>query len=79
MSEMFINEIITDLSSKIPDEYLKVIQARLIKHCDNYDIQPRETRITQVQRLLGHVNVNTTLIYCKTTDEEVKNSHKKYL
>lgn len=47
MSEMFINEIITDLSSEVPEEYLKVIQARLIKHCNNYDIQPRETRIAK--------------------------------
>lgn len=35
--------------------------------------------IDQVQRFLGHTNVSTTMIYAKTDDSEVKNSHQKYI
>lgn len=34
--------------------------------------------ITQVQRLLGHENINTTMQYVKILDDDVKNSHEKF-
>ena len=38
----------------------------------------RGTPITEVQKILGHVNINTTMIYAKVSDEDVKVSHMKY-
>lgn len=38
----------------------------------------RGTPITEVQKILGHVNINTTMIYAKVADEDVKASHMKY-
>ena len=38
----------------------------------------RGTPITEVQKILGHVNINTTIIYAKVSDEDVKVSHMKY-
>ena len=35
--------------------------------------------ITQVQKMLGHASVNTTQIYAETAQEEVANSHRKYV
>ena len=35
--------------------------------------------ITQVQKMLGHANVNTTQIYAETSQEEIASSHKKYV
>lgn len=35
--------------------------------------------IEQVQHLLGHAKIDTTLEYAMVDDENVKNSHKKYL
>ena len=35
--------------------------------------------ITQVQKMLGHANVNTTQIYAETSQEEIATSHKKYV
>lgn len=35
--------------------------------------------IEQVQHLLGHTKIDTTLEYAMVDDENVKNSHKKYL
>lgn len=38
----------------------------------------RGTPIAEVQKILGHVNINTTMIYAKVSDEDVKVSHMKY-
>lgn len=38
----------------------------------------RGTPITEAQKMLGHVNINTTMIYAKVADEDVKASHMKY-
>jgi site-specific recombinase XerD len=35
--------------------------------------------IEQVQRLLGHVRIDTTLHYAMVSQQNVKMSHKKYL
>ena len=35
--------------------------------------------IEQVQKMLGHEEINTTLTYISITDSTVKNSHRKYM
>jgi len=35
--------------------------------------------IEQVQKLLGHVRIDTTLHYAMVNQENVKNAHKKYV
>lgn len=39
----------------------------------------RDIPITEIQKMLGHAKIETTLIYVKIADESVKNSHKKYI
>ena len=36
-------------------------------------------RIEQVQKLLGHVRIDTTLHYAMVSQQNVKMSHRKYL
>lgn len=38
----------------------------------------RGTPITEVQKILGHANINTTMIYAKVSEDDVKVSHMKY-
>ena len=35
--------------------------------------------IEQVQKMLGHEEINTTLTYISITDSTVKNSHRQYM
>ena len=35
--------------------------------------------VEQVQRILGHANISTTMIYAKCSDEDVKRSHSKFI
>lgn len=35
--------------------------------------------VEQIQRVLGHANISTTMIYAKCSDEDVKRSHSKFI
>lgn len=50
----------------------------LFRHTLATHLLQRGTPITEVQKILGHVNINTTTIYAKVADEDVKASHMKY-
>lgn len=49
----------------------------LFRHTVATDMLRKNAPITDVQKMLGHVNVNTTMVYAKTCDEDVKKSHSK--
>ena len=50
----------------------------LFRHTLATMLLQRGTPITEVQKILGHVDINTTTIYAKVSDEDVKTSHMKY-
>ena len=50
----------------------------LFRHTLATMLLQRGTPITEVQKILGHVNINTTTIYAKVSDEDAKTSHMKY-
>lgn len=50
----------------------------LFRHTLATHLLKRGTPITEVQKILGHVNINTTMVYAKVADEDVKASHMKY-
>ena len=51
----------------------------LFRHTVATDMIQKSIPITDVQRMLGHVSVNTTMVYAKVKDEDVKNNHRKYI
>ena len=51
----------------------------LFRHTVATDMLQRSAPVTDVQRMLGHANINTTMIYAKTREEDVKNNHRKYI
>lgn len=61
--------------AKIPD---KVFPHR-IRHTTATDALKRGMAIEQVQQLLGHEEIGTTLEYAKVNREEVKEKHAKYI
>ena len=50
----------------------------LFRHTLATILLQRGTPITEVQKILGHVNINTTMIYAKVSDNDVRASHMKY-
>ena len=57
----------------------KKLFPHLFRHTVATDMLQKSVAVTDVQRMLGHVNINTTMIYAKVKDEEVKNNHHKYI
>ncbi|MDY3058337.1 MAG: site-specific tyrosine recombinase/integron integrase [Mediterraneibacter faecis] len=49
----------------------------LIRHTTATDGLERGMPIEEVQKILGHVNISTTMIYAEVSQQNVKNSHRK--
>lgn len=51
----------------------------LLRHTMATDALNRGMALVEVQGLLGHARIDTTLIYAKVSDESIKYSHKRYI
>lgn len=51
----------------------------LIRHTTATDALNRGMNVTEVQKILGHEKLDTTMIYAKVSQENVRYSHKKYI
>ena len=55
----------------------RTLTPHLFRHTLATDLLNRGTPITEVQKILGHENINTTTIYAKVLNDDIKNSHSK--
>ena len=55
------------------------LHPHLIRHTMATDALNRGMDITEIQQLLGHEKLETTMIYAKISDESVRQSHRKYV
>ena len=55
------------------------VYPHLIRHTTATDGLFRGLPVEEVQKLLGHVNITTTMIYAEVSEENTKNDHKKYI
>ncbi len=55
------------------------IHPHLIRHTVATDALSRGMSIAEIQRFLGHKSIDTTLIYAKVCDDDIKNNHKKFI
>lgn len=51
----------------------------LIRHTTATDALERGMNVTELQKILGHEKLNTTMIYAKVCQENVKYSHRRYV
>lgn len=55
------------------------IHPHLIRHTTATLGLQRGMNITEIQKMLGHTNIETTLVYARTSKEAVKDSHHKFI
>lgn len=55
------------------------VTPHIIRHTTATDAIDKGMPIEQVQRLLGHESIATTMIYAKVKEENVKQAHQKYI
>ena len=70
-----IERVIRNLGKR--SEIGRDLYPHLFRHTVATNMLRKNAPITDVQKMLGHVNVNTTMVYAKTCDEDVKRSHSK--
>ena len=51
----------------------------LIRHTTATDALERGMNIAEVQKILGHEKLDTTMIYAKVCQESVKHDHRRYI
>lgn len=79
----------TQISPRSCQKFLKDLKKRagvncevtphIIRHTTATDAIDKGMPIEQVQKLLGHESITTTLIYAKTRNENVKHGHEKFI
>ena len=65
--------------NKIGEKAGVSVSPHIIRHTTATDAIGKGMPIEQVQRLLGHESISTTLIYAKVSQKNVKNGHEKYI
>ena len=51
----------------------------MIRHTTATDALERGMNVAEVQKILGHEKLDTTMIYAKVCQENVKYDHKRYI
>lgn len=54
-----------------------VISPDLIRHTTATNALERGMDVTELQKILGHAKLDTTMIYAKVCQENVKHNHKQ--
>ena len=86
----FATEFITKLNGKLtPEQVIHNIGVRsgigrplvphLIRHTTATNAIDHGMDVTDLQKLLGHTRISTTMIYAKVTQENVRYSHHRYV
>lgn len=55
------------------------VYPHLIRHTTATDGLDREMPIEEVQQILGHVNINTTMVYAQVSRANLKRDHRRYI
>lgn len=72
-----VEKIIREIGER--SEITRRVFPHLIRHTTATDCLNRGMDVTEVQELLGHADVATTMIYAKRNSESVKFKHQKYM
>lgn len=55
------------------------IHPHLFRHTVATDALSKGMSVAEIQKFLGHKSIDTTLIYAKVCDDDIKNNHKKFI
>ena len=72
-----IAKIVREISARANLD--KKFSCHIIRHSTASNALRNGMPVNEIQKILGHASINTTMIYAKTDIENVKASHKKYI
>jgi len=82
--------ILNDMSEVLNIQQMRLLQEALLKYLhdedgqeekqfDNMDYLDMFVAAKRIQKLLGHQQIDTTMHYAMVNQNNVKNSHRKYI
>lgn len=74
-----IEKIIRNISIRAFEKIGRKITPHILRHTTATTALQNGMPIEDISKLLGHENIETTMIYAKTSLEEVQSAHKKYI
>lgn len=79
LSERAIQLEINNICNRVQDKLHCHVHPHIFRHTAATIALHNGMPIEQVRQFLGHTSIKSTLIYAKSSDTEVKNSHEKFL
>lgn len=77
MNKCGIEKVFRDLAAKAQVD--KKLTPHVLRHTTATTGLNNGMPIDEIQKMLGHSSINTTMIYAKTNLENVKNNHKRFI
>ena len=74
-----VQKILRDIQGRIGDDFGKAVTPHVFRHTTATTALRAGMPVEDIQALLGHENIETTMIYAKASDANVQSNHKKYV
>lgn len=74
-----IERILSKICVRVDERFQKKITPHRFRHTMATTAIQHGMPVEDIQALLGHANINTTLLYAQTCDENVQTNHKRYI
>lgn len=74
-----IEKIVRNISNRASEKIQKPVAPHILRHTTATVALQSGMPIEDISKLLGHENINTTMIYAHTSTESVRANHKRYI
>lgn len=74
-----VEKIIRQIAERVTDNVKKPVSPHIFRHTTATTALNNGMPIEDIQIILGHENISTTMIYAKTSTENVRNGHMRYI
>lgn len=74
-----LEKAVRKISSRISERVSKHVTPHVLRHTTATTALQNGMPVHDVSRLLGHANINTTMIYAEVSLEDVQRGHQKYV
>lgn len=79
LSKDGIEKIVRNIACRVSDKIGKRITPHILRHTTATTALQSGMPISDISKLLGHESIDTTMIYAKSSLEDVHSGHKKHI
>ena len=79
LSKDGIEKIVRNIAHRVSEQVDKRITPHVLRHTFSTQALQNGMPISDISKLLGHESIDTTMIYAKSSLEDIRANHKKYV